>query len=854
MCGALDLPVRGTLIRTVSNNVQVSRVSVSLSFQLQGLSCAGCVGRAERALSALPEVQAATVNLADQTARVTLAPEALNAAVAALDQAGYPARQAQIELDIEGMSCAACAARVETALNAVPGVVQASVNPATHQATVHMVDGATTPDLLIRAVGGTGYAARPLTHARDAATDDIRTYRTRMLWAAALTLPVVVLEMGGHMIPAFHHWVLHNLGQTGSWSVQWLLTTAVLLGPGRMLWRRGLPALAQGAPDMNSLVSLGAGAAWIYSTLTLLAPALFPPGTAHVYFEAAAVIVTLVLTGRWLEARARGRTGAAIRKLAGLQPRTAWIERETGAEEVDIDTIAPGDIVQVRPGARVPVDGTVLSGQSFVTESMLTGEPSPVPKTAGDWLTGGTLNGQGSLRFEACNVGADTRLAQIVDMVKQAQGARLPVQALADQVVRWFVPAILMIAALTCALWLILGPTPALSHALVAAVSVLIIACPCAMGLATPTSIMVGTGRAAELGVLFRRGDALQRLEDVRVVAFDKTGTLTLGQPSLRDMAVAPGADPDHVLTLTAAAEAQSEHPLAQAIVAHAQDRGLTLPTPTVVTALTGLGLTATIDDATLLIGAPRLMAQNGIDTSPFAAELQRWESLGQTPVLVARNGECIAALAIADASRPDARAAVAALQARGLHIVMITGDSPGAAGTLAAQVGISDVIAGVQPEGKHAEIERLRARHGPVAFVGDGLNDAPALAAADVGLAIGTGTDVAIESADVVLASGSPAGVVRALHLSAKTMRNIRQNLVWAFGYNVLLIPVAAGALYPVFGWLLSPQLAAAAMAVSSIFVLFNALRLRNLGAPEVAPAAPVTAPLSPVPARTAP
>lgn len=806
----------------------------TLRLSIDGLSCAACVGRAERALRNVPGVQDVSVNLASQTAQMT-APGVHVADVAvALRDAGYPPRDANVVFNIDGMSCAACVARVEQALVGVPGVESATVNFATRVAHVTYLDGATDPGALVAALSAQGYGATVADGQsgddEDRIAQDITHARRLALIALALTLPVFVLEMGGHLIPGLHHLIGRTIGHQTSWMIQFVLTTAVLVGPGSVFLRRGLPALGKGAPDMNSLVAMGALAAWGFSTVALFLPDFLPTDARVVYFEAAAVIVTLILIGRWMEARARGRTGSAIRKLVGLQPKTARVERDGVVSEVPIETIAVGDVVQTRPGERIAVDGVVLTGESYVDESMITGEPAPVFKIAGDWLVGGTVNGNGALRLSAQKVGGDTMLAQIIAMVQQAQGAKLPIQALADKVIRVFVPVVMVVALLAVIAWLLVGPDPVLSHALVAGVSVLIIACPCAMGLATPTSIMVGTGRAAEMGVLFRKGDALQVLGGSKIIAFDKTGTLTIGHPRLTDLTVARGLQDDTVLALIAAAEAQSEHPIAHAIVDAAKSRDLTVVHADRVEAVSGMGLSAQVNGHDVLIGSARLMRQNSVAIDLFDGDFARLQEQGKTPLLVAIDGEMAAVIGVSDPVKPGARAAVAALQTAGMKVAMITGDAKGTAQAIAAELGIDHVCAEVLPEGKRDVVRQLRDAHGPVGFVGDGINDAPALAEADVGLAMGTGTDVAIESADVVLVSGDVTGVVNALHISRATLRNIRQNLFWAFAYNTALIPVAAGVLYPVFGMMLSPMLAAGAMALSSIFVLSNALRLRGL------------------------
>ena len=667
--------------------------------------------------------------------------------------------------------------------------------------------------------------------------------RRAFLIAAALTLPVFVMEMGGHLIPAFHHWQMATFGTFPLHLVQFLLTTAVLAGPGRVFFRLGVPALFKGAPDMNSLVAVGTGAAWGYSVVATFLPGLLPEGVRAVYFEAAAVIVVLILVGRWLEARAKGRTGAAIQALLGLQVRTARVIRGGETAEVDVDALAVGDVILVRPGERIPVDGEVTEGSSNVDESMITGEPVPVQKTAGAAVTGGTVNGTGSLTFKAARVGSDTTLAQIIRMVEEAQGAKLPIQGLVDRVTLWFVPAVMVLAALTVVIWLLVGPDPALTFALVAGVSVLIIACPCAMGLATPTSIMVGTGRAAEMGVLFRKGDALQALSEVDVIALDKTGTVTEGQPSLTDLVTTDGFDRDKVLSLIAAVEAQSEHPIAEAIVRGARAEGIAVPNATGFRSITGYGVAATVEGQEVMVGADRYMSREGIEIAALVETEAELAGRGRTALYAAIDGKLAAVIAVADPVKPASQEAIAALHARGFKVAMITGDKRETAEAIARETGIDHVIAGVLPDGKVAALDDLRAGDRMIAFVGDGINDAPALAHADVGIAIGTGTDVAIESADVVLMSGDLRGVVNAVEVSRRTMSNIRQNLVWAFGYNVALIPVAAGVLYPAFGLLLSPVFAAGAMALSSVSVLTNALRLRRI-APALREDRDITAP----------
>ncbi|MDA7424835.1 heavy metal translocating P-type ATPase [Thalassococcus lentus] len=804
--------------------------TATLRFEVTNLSCAGCAGRAERALASVAGVEQAGVNLANRMA--TVAGDAgFSELNQALQDAGYPARTEVRTLQIRGMHCASCTQRIEAGLMALRGVTKAQVNLASEQARVTTVPGLVEQEDLTSTIKALGFDAEPL-DCDDVVPPDAseQAQLRRDLWIAGiLTLPVFLVEMGGHLVPPFHHWIHGTIGQQTSWLLQFILITAVLAIPGRRFYRIGLPLLAKGTPDMNSLVALGTLAAWGYSTLALFAPQALPQGTRAIYFEAAGVIVTLILLGRFLEARAKGRTRAAIRQLVGLRPDTAQVERDGQIVDIPVDQIVLGDVLSLKAGERVAVDGAVLTGRSFVDESMITGEPVPNEKSEGSMLVAGTVNGNGALRYRATAVGHDTVLARIIAMVQEAQGAKLPIQALADRVVRWFVPIVMALAALTVAIWLTFGP--GLTFALVAGVSVLIIACPCAMGLATPTSIMVGTGRAAELGVLFRKGDTLQRLDTVKAIAFDKTGTLTRGRPELADQWAAPGFEASDVLRLAASAETGSDHPIAQALIQAATDS----ETPQSVEAIPGFGLRAIVDGQTVLVGAERLMNREDISLAPLEKALASMAAKGQTPVLVAVDGRIAGAFAVADQVKPEAARALAVLRERGISLAMITGDTASVARNVAADLGIDHVQAEVLPEGKRDAVRQLQIELGAVAFVGDGINDAPALAEADVGIAIGTGTDVAIESADVVLISGDLAGAVTALDVSRRVMRNIRQNLFWAFAYNAALIPVAAGILYPAIGMLLSPMLAAGAMALSSVFVLSNALRLRRM-APALA------------------
>ncbi|MBE1292558.1 MAG: heavy metal translocating P-type ATPase [Rhodobacteraceae bacterium] len=807
-----------------------------LNFQLDGLSCAGCVNRAQKAMAAVEGVQDASVNLADTSARVAFEDDSVrDGVIAALKSAGYPAREATVTLDIGGMTCAGCVRRAEAAMAAGEGVLSAEINFASESATVRYLEGAITANQIAALSTRAGYPARVPEEGvpediADRKEEEAKAAKRRVLLAAVLAFPVFCVEMGGHMVPAFHHWLMANVGMQNSYLFQFVLTSILLIGPGREFYAKGIPALLKGAPEMNSLVALGTGAAYLFSVVSTFAPGWLPAGTANVYFEAAAVIVVLILAGRWMEARAKGRTGAAIAELVGLQPRVAQVERKGKVSELAIEEVAVGDVLHLRPGERVAVDGRVLDGSSFVDEAMISGEPVPVEKAAGDAVIAGTVNGAGVLRYEAEQVGRDTMLAQIIDMVRQAQGAKLPIQNLVDRITAVFVPVVMAIAATTFVVWMLVGPEPRLGYALVAAVAVLIIACPCAMGLATPTSIMVGTGRAAQLGVLFRKGDALQGLQECDVVAFDKTGTLTQGTPSVTDVVLADGFEENAVLAQVASVEAQSEHPLARAMVVEAQERGLEVAACMDLEVRVGHGLIGTVDGAQVAVGAARLMTALEVPLVALDARAQAFAEAGKTPIYVAVDGKLAAVIAVADAVKSTSAAAINALHGMGKTVAMISGDTERTAQALARELGVDHVVAEVLPDGKVAALEQLRDTVGKVAFVGDGINDAPALAAADVGIAIGTGTDVAIEAADVVLMAGDVGGVVTGFDLSRRVMRNIKENLFWAFGYNVALIPVAAGILVPFGGPALSPMLGAGAMALSSVFVLSNALRLRRI------------------------
>ena len=710
----------------------------------------------------------------------------------------------------------------------------ASVQEPTHSNGI----AASRPDAADTAAG---LATTEDAEARDRRAE-VSDLARRVVFGAVLTVPVVLAVMASDFFHA--GWVPGAL--LNHW-VQLALIAPVMVYTGWPIHRTGFMTLRHRTADMNTLVSLGTVAAFAYSLLVTVAPVLFPTDVRDVYYEAVGTILTLILLGRLLEARAKAGTGEAIRALVGLQARTAHLVRDGAIVEVAVESVAVGDVVAVRPGEKVPVDGEVVQGRSTVDESMVTGEPMPVTKQAGDPVIGATINQTGAFQVRATKVGRDTMLAQIIHLVEQAQGSKAPIQRLADLVSSYFVPAVMLIATWTFAVWFVAGPAPALTSALVSAVAVLIIACPCALGLATPLSIMVGTGKGALQGILIRSAEALETAHKLNTIVLDKTGTITAGKPVLTEVVALVGFDERTLLRLVGSAERSSEHPLGSAIVAGASGRGIELVDPGRFDSVTGKGITATVDGRTVLVGSRRHLVEAGIDPAPLEESVHRLSEMGATAMLVAVDGRAAGAIAVADTIKPDSVAAVAELRRLGVDTVMITGDDRRAAAAVARQVGIGRVLAEVPPEHKAREVRRLQDEGRLVGMVGDGINDAPALAQADVGFAIGTGTDVAIEASDITLVSGSLAGLVTAIRLSRATMRNIRQNLVLAFVYNIVGIPVAAGVLFPFLGIRLNPMIAAAAMALSSLSVVSNANRLRRFTAPPL-PASAVPAQVEPV------
>jgi P-type Cu+ transporter len=829
-------------METANAKAQLVRITIPVT----GMTCASCVRRVERALTNHEGVEEASVNFASEQASVAYHPESTkpDELIRAIREAGYGADVRETTFGVTGMTCASCVGRLERALRGVPGVVESSVNLANEKATVRYVAGEVEPQDLEKAVEGAGYGVVREDEGASVEGSREREYgklKSDFFLAAALTALILIGSvpmMLGFMPPVPVAWL--NLGLL-------VLATPVQFWAGRRFYRGAWGALRHRQANMNTLVVMGTSAAYLYSVVATLTPQLFASGRADVYFDTSALIITLILLGRLLEARARGRTNEAIKKLAGLQAKAARVVRGQGpGEEVEVpvEDVQIGDVVVVRPGEKIPVDGRVLSGESAVDESMITGESIPVTKRAGDEVIGATMNTSGSFRFAASKVGEETALQQIMRMVEEAQGSKAPIQRLADRISGVFVPAVIGVAAFTFLIWLLFGPEPILTFALLNTVAVLIIACPCAMGLATPTSIMVGTGKGAESGILIRGGEALEGAHKLDAVVLDKTGTLTRGVPELTDVVVWGGIGEVELLRLVASAERGSEHPIGEAIVRGAKERGLSFVEAEGFEAVSGGGVRASVEGREVLVGSRRNLSESGVYENGLVARGEELACEGKTPVFVAVDGRPVGLLAVADAAREESREAVQRLHALGLEVAMLTGDNRRTAEAIAQDLGVDRIVAEVRPKDKANEVKRLQAEGRRVGMVGDGINDAPALAQADVGIAIGTGTDVAMEAADLTLISGDVRGVARAIGLSKATVRNIKQNLFWAFSYNVALIPVAAGVLYPLFSegtvpeilspllgeyGFLNPVLAAAAMALSSVTVLSNALRLRR-------------------------
>ncbi len=827
-----------------------SRKHKKASISVTGMTCASCVATIEKGLSKLPGVSRVNVNLASEKASIEYDPSKVDtkALMDTILDVGYGVAVEKTTFLVSGMTCASCVANIENALAKVPGVISASVNLASEKATVNYLRGEASMADFRRAVEGAGYSIRAEVSAEDTSETDvvmvatrreIRALKTKLIFAGSIglfMLLVAISEFSGGWMPSF----------LGNPYLLWALATPVQFWAGWQFYKGLWAGLKHKTANMFTLIAVGTSAAYFYSVAAILFPGFFTAGgrEANVYFDTAAIIIALILLGRFLEARAKGQTSEAIKKLIGMQAKTARVVRQDQELDIPVEEVVVGDIVIVRPGEKVPVDGIIKEGYSSIDESMVTGESMPVEKNIGDEVIGATINKTGSFQFEATKVGKNTTLAQIIRLVEEAQGSKAPIQRLADIISAYFVPVVIAIAIITFIVWLLVGPSPALTFAILNFVAVLIIACPCALGLATPTAIMVGTGKGAEHGILIRSAETLEKAKQINTILLDKTGTLTRGEPKVTNIITIESSSADEVLQLAASAERGSEHPLGEAIVKAARQKNLKLSTATEFNVIPGHGIEAQVIRKKLLLGNLRLMKDKGISLNGMEKEAGRLWARGKTVMFLGLDGKVVGIIALADTIKPKAKEALKKLHNMGIEMVMITGDNRRTAEAIARKLGIDRVLSEVLPEHKAQEVKKLQQGGRVVAMVGDGINDAPALAQADVGIAIGTGTDVAVETGDIILISGDLNGIAIAISLSKRTMRTIKQNLFWAFAYNTALIPVAAGILYLVFGQsgvpsglnfflgdygFLNPILAAGAMAVSSLTVVYNSLRLRG-------------------------
>jgi Cu+-exporting ATPase len=828
-------------METKDSEKNLERVDLPIT----GMSCASCAARIEKGLSDVEGVSRATVNFAAEKATVFFHPSqtGLPHLIEKVKDLGYGAKTEKVVLPIQGMTCASCVNRVEKALSALNGVVHVNVNFATERASIEYLPGEVAIKDLKKVVQEAGYQVFELkvgdsTLREEDVVEKERLLReedlSRLKWkfviGAILLGPILVLMYGA---PLLEKWF--GLSKEINFFIQFFLATPVQFWAGWQFYVGFWKAAKHKTSDMNTLIAVGTSAAYLYSLIVTFGSHLIMVEglMVDVYFDTSAAIIVLILLGRFLEARAKGRTSEAIKKLIGLQPKTARVLRNGNEVDIPVEEVVPGDFVIVRPGEKIPVDGSVREGYSSVDESMVTGESLPVEKKAGDTVIGATMNKTGTFKFEATKVGRDTVLSQIIRLVQEAQGSKPPIARLVDVIASYFVPVVIGIALFTFFIWVLFGPHPAMTYAFLNFIAVLIIACPCALGLATPTSIMVGTGKGAENGILIRGAEALETAHQLNTIVLDKTGTLTKGEPSVTDIIEGERFSRKEILTLAASAEKGSEHPLGEAIVKKAKEENLNLLDPKTFQAIAGQGIEATVDSKEILLGNVKLMEERKVHLNGLSEKAGHLSTEGKTPMFLAVEGQAAGIIAVADTLKENSKEAVEALQRMGLEVVMLTGDNERTARAIARQIGIDRVLAEVLPEMKAEEVKRLQTKGKRVGMVGDGINDAPALAQANVGIAIGTGTDVAMESSDITLIGGDLRGVVTAIALSKATIRNIRQNLFWAFAYNTVLIPVAAGVLFPFFGILLNPIFAAGAMAFSSVTVVSNALRLRKFKSP---------------------